>query len=82
MVWPGDMTIAVPGIAVSSHDMLAVRNTLDTIYDHQYGDGSMPYAGPPMDGLAEFSDMYHLHTLVGTYYYVLYSGYLEWLKRR
>jgi hypothetical protein len=82
MVWPGDMTIAVPGIAVSTYDMLAVRNALDTIYDHQYGDGSMPYAGPPMGGLAEFSDTYHLHTLVGTYYYVLYSGDLEWLKKR
>jgi hypothetical protein len=82
MVWPGDMTIAVPGIAVSTYDMLAVRNALDTIYDHQYGDGSMPYAGPPMGGLAEFSDTYHLHTLVGTYYYVLYSGDLEWLKKK
>jgi hypothetical protein len=28
MVWPGDMTIAVPGIAVSTYDMLAVRNAL------------------------------------------------------
>jgi hypothetical protein len=82
MVWPGDMTIAVPGIAVSTYDMLAVRNALDTIYDHQYGDGSMPYAGPPMGAFGEFSDTYHLHTLVGTYFYVLYSGDLDWLKTR
>jgi hypothetical protein len=82
MVWPGDMTIAVPGIAVSTYDMLAVRNALNVIYDHQYGDGSMPYAGPPMGAFGEFSDTYHLHTLVGTYYYVLYSGDLDWLKER
>ena len=82
MVWPGDMTIAVPGIAVSTYDMLAIRNALDVIYDHQYGDGSMPYAGPPMGAFGEFSDTYHLHTLVGTYYYVLYSGDLAWLKER
>ena len=82
MVWPGDMTIAVPGIAVSTYDMLAIRNALDVIYDHQYGDGSMPYAGPPMGAFGEFSDTYHLHTLVGTYYYVLYSGDLDWLERR
>ncbi|KUJ10094.1 Six-hairpin glycosidase, partial [Mollisia scopiformis] len=82
MVWPGDMTIAVPGIAVTTYDMLAVRNALNTIYDHQYGDGSMPYAGPPMGAFGEFSDTYHLHTLVGTYYYVLYSGDLDWLKSR
>ena len=82
MVWPGDMTIAVPGIAVSTYDMLAVRNALNVIYDHQYGDGSMPYAGPPMGAFGEFSDTYHLHTLIGTYYYVLYSGDLDWLKER
>lgn len=82
MVWPGDMTIAVPGIAVSTYDMLAVRNALDTIYEHQYSDGSMPYAGPPMGAFGEFSDTYHLHTLMGTYFYILYSGDFDWLKRR
>ncbi|EKD20340.1 alpha-L-rhamnosidase [Drepanopeziza brunnea f. sp. 'multigermtubi' MB_m1] len=82
MVWPGDMTIAVPGIAVSTYDMLAVRNALDIIYHRQYSDGSMPYAGPPMGAFGEFSDTYHLHTLVGTYQYVLYSGDLDWLEER
>jgi hypothetical protein len=82
MVWPGDMTIAVPGIAVSTYDMLAVRNALNTIYDHQYSDGGMPYAGPPMGAYHEFSDTYHLHTLIGTYEYVLYSGDIAWLKDR
>lgn len=82
MVWPGDMTIAVPGIAVSTYDMLAVRNALNVIYDHQYHDGSMPYAGPPMGNFGEFSDTYHLHSLIGTYIYVLYSGDLEWLEAR
>ena len=82
MVWPGDMTIAVPGIAVSTYDMLAVRNALNAIYDHQYSDGSMPYAGPPLGFFGEFSDTYHLHTLVGSYIYVLYSGDLKWLEER
>jgi hypothetical protein len=35
-----------------------------------------------MGAFGEFSDTYHLHTLVGTYEYVLYSGDLEWLKMR
>ncbi|KAI0600414.1 hypothetical protein F4775DRAFT_62872 [Biscogniauxia sp. FL1348] len=52
LVWPGDMYIAIPGIAVSSYDMLAVRNALDVIYEHHYGDGSLPYAGPPL-GLSQ-----------------------------
>lgn len=82
MVWPGDMTIAVPGIALTTYDMLAIRNALDVIYDHQYSDGSMPYAGPPMGFDNQFSDTYHLHTLLGTYFYALWSGDLEWLERR
>lgn len=80
MVWPGDMSIAVPGIAVSTYDMIAVRNALDTLFAHQYWDGSLPYAGPPMGFRGEFSDTYHLHTLLGVYNYVLYSGDLNWLK--
>lgn len=80
MVWPGDMTIAVPGIAVSTYDMVAIRNALNIIYELQYSDGSLPYAGPPMGAFHEFSDTYHMHTLLGTYFYVLYSGDLDWLK--
>ncbi|KAL0944124.1 alpha-l-rhamnosidase a [Colletotrichum truncatum] len=82
VVWPGDMYIAVPGIAVSTYDMLAVRNALDVLYDHQYPDGSLPYAGPPLGYRGEFSDTYHLHTLLGTYNYVMYSGDIDWLGKR
>ncbi|KAK3994677.1 Six-hairpin glycosidase-like protein [Cladorrhinum sp. PSN332] len=80
MVWPGDMYIAIPGIAISTYDLVAVRNALDVLYDFQYGDGSLPYAGPPMGYHGEFSDTYHMHTLLGTYFYVLYSGDLDWLR--
>ena len=82
LVWPGDMTTAVAGIAVSTYDMLAVRNALDIIYRNQYDDGSMPYWGPPISLFGEFSDTYHLCTLIGTYEYVLYSGDLDWLRTK
>ncbi|OLN95453.1 hypothetical protein CCHL11_09471 [Colletotrichum chlorophyti] len=82
IVWPGDMYIAVPGIAVSTYDMVAVRNALDVLYEHQYPDGSLPYAGPPLGHRGEFSDTYHLHTLLGTYNYVKYSGDVDWLAKR
>ncbi|KAK3378385.1 Six-hairpin glycosidase-like protein [Podospora didyma] len=82
MVWPGDMYIAVPGIAVSTNDMDAVRNALEVLYANQYADGSLPYAGPPMGFHGEFSDTYHLHTLLGTYNYVLFSDDLNWLRDR
>ncbi|KAF9881960.1 helicase associated domain-containing protein [Colletotrichum karsti] len=82
VVWPGDMYIAVPGIAVSTYDMVAIRNALDVLFDHQYPDGSLPYAGPPLGYRGEFSDTYHLHTLLGAYNYVTFSGDLDWLAKR
>lgn len=82
LVWPGDLYVAVPAIAVSSGDMLAVRNALDVLFRHQYEDGSIPYAGPPLGWRGEFSDTYHLHALLATYDYVLYSGDMAWLSRR
>ncbi|KXH51899.1 hypothetical protein CSIM01_13676 [Colletotrichum simmondsii] len=82
VVWPGDMFIAVPGIAVSTYDMVAVRNALNVLFDHQYADGSLPWAGPPLGLHGEFSDTYHLHTLLGAYNYVKYSGDLDWLAER
>ncbi|KAK3325690.1 Six-hairpin glycosidase-like protein [Apodospora peruviana] len=82
VVWPGDMYMAVPGIAVSTYDMVSVRNALDTLYHHQYGDGSLPYAGPPMGFQGEFSDTYHLHTLLGTFNYFLYTEDVDWLRMR
>ncbi|KAK8034417.1 hypothetical protein PG993_009412 [Apiospora rasikravindrae] len=82
LVWPGDMYIAIPGIAVSTYDMLAVRNALDVVYWRQYSDGRLPYAGPPLSYHNEFSDTYHMHTLLGTYDYVMYSGDIDWLREK
>lgn len=81
MVWPGDMFIAIPSIAVSTSDWVSVKNALRVIFKNQYFDGRLPYAGPPM-GVTEnreFSDTYHLHSLLGVFGYVLWSGDLGWL---
>ncbi|KAI1337475.1 Six-hairpin glycosidase-like protein [Xylariaceae sp. FL0016] len=82
VVWPGDLVIAVPGVAVSTFDMMAVRNALDVLLEHVYDDGRLPYAGPPLGMRGEFSDTYHMHTLLGMYDYVLYSGDVAWLTKR
>lgn len=92
MVYAGDMTIAVPGIAVSTYDLVSVKNALDTLFEHYYhsspeeggadsGRIRLPYAGPPMGSMGEFSDTYHLHALLGVYQYVLFSGDLRYLKK-
>ncbi|KAI4119897.1 MAG: hypothetical protein LQ345_000155 [Seirophora villosa] len=80
MAYPGDMAIAVPGIAVSTYDMVAVRTALDSLFIRQYADGALPYAGPPMGYSGEFSDTYHMHTLLGVWNYILFTDDLPWLR--
>ncbi|KAL8777986.1 MAG: hypothetical protein Q9213_007612, partial [Squamulea squamosa] len=80
MAYPGDMAIAVPGIAVSTYDMVAVRNALDSLFIRQYANGALPYAGPPMGYAGEFSDTYHLHTLLGVWNYILFTDDIPWLQ--
>jgi len=80
MVYAGDMTIAVPGIGVSTYDLDSIRNALETLFAHQYGNWELPYAGPPMGFNGEFSDTYHMHALLGVYNYVHYSGDIDWLS--
>ena len=76
-VWPGDMAIAVPSAFYSVGDIEFVRTALRTMYDHQNADGSLPEAGPPL--LQQGSDTYHMWTLIGTYYYMLYTNDTEFL---
>ncbi|KAL8915509.1 MAG: hypothetical protein Q9171_000074 [Xanthocarpia ochracea] len=80
VAFPGDMAIAVPGIAVSTYDMIAARTALDSLFIRQYADGAFPYAGPPMGYGGEFSDTYHLHTLLGVWNYVLFTNDIPWLQ--
>lgn len=80
MAYPGDMAIAVPGIAMSTYDMVAVRTGLDTLFIRQYANGALPYAGPPMGYHGEFSDTYHMHTLLGVWNYILYTNDIPWLQ--
>ncbi|KAF2423396.1 Six-hairpin glycosidase [Tothia fuscella] len=78
-VWPGDMGVAVGGLAVSTGDLESVRNALQVIFDWQNGDGSFPEAGPPL--LQQNSDTYHMWTLIGTYNYMLYTNDTGFLIR-
>ncbi|KAL8902529.1 MAG: hypothetical protein Q9207_004627 [Kuettlingeria erythrocarpa] len=80
MAYPGDMAIAVPGIAVSTYDMVAVRTALDSVFIRQYASGALPYAGPPMGYHGEFSDTYHMHSLLGVWNYVLFTDDVPWLQ--
>jgi len=82
------MTIAAPGIAYSTYDLLSIKNALQTLFSNHChsqshpGRTRLPYAGPPMGSphIQKFSDTYHLHALLGVYQYVLFSGDFDFLE--
>ncbi len=77
-VWPGDMGISLPTAYVSTDDLVASRNSLTTIYQHQNtSTGELPYSGPEFNLTG--SDTYHMWTLIGTSTYYLYSADKSWL---
>ncbi|KAK8230650.1 putative alpha-L-rhamnosidase B [Phyllosticta capitalensis] len=78
-VWPGDMGVAVPAVAVSTGELESVKNALQVMYDHQAADGSLPESGPPLLQLE--SDTYHMWTMIGTYNYVLFTDDMSFLDK-
>src|SRR5579872_5567736 len=57
-IWPGDMGISAATGYVALDDTVAVRNSLQTLYNHQKSTGELPYSGPPMNFYS--SDTYHM----------------------
>ncbi|KAL2355302.1 bacterial alpha-L-rhamnosidase domain-containing protein [Cryomyces antarcticus] len=79
LAWAGDMSIAVPGIVVSTNDLISVRNSLDSLFLHQNKTtGQLPYAGVPFPSI--YSATYHLYTLIGVADYYQYSNDLKYLS--
>ncbi|MEW1864107.1 alpha-L-rhamnosidase [Streptomyces sp. NPDC088194] len=76
-VWPGDLGISVLTDYVSLGDMRTVRDSLQTLYNHQAANGALPYAGPAVDFIGN-SDAYHLWTLIGTASYLQFTGDTGW----
>lgn len=79
-VWPGDMSIAVPSIFVSTNDLVTVRNSLESLLILQNSSGQLPYAGVPFNKLGIFSFTYHLYSLIGLSDYYTFSGDLPYLQ--
>lgn len=79
LVWAGDMAIAVPGLVVSTNDLISVANAVDSLFNIQNRTtGLLPYAGIPFSSTVSFT--YHLYTLIGVADYYTYSGSLEYLQ--
>lgn len=67
-----DMAIAVPGVVVSTNDVVSIENSLSSLFDLQDDrTGQLPYAGNPFPLVLSFT--YHLYTLVGVADHYLYT---------
>ncbi|MEK8145210.1 hypothetical protein NKH18_38840 [Streptomyces sp. M10(2022)] len=79
-IWPGDLGISVLTDYVSLGDLVTIRNSLQTLYNHQdAATGALPYAGPAVNFIGN-SDAYHLWTLIGTADYVQFTGDTDWIR--
>ncbi|PIL35418.1 hypothetical protein GSI_02145 [Ganoderma sinense ZZ0214-1] len=74
LVWSGDMAIAVPGIAITTFDLISIRNALDSLFVLQNANGQLPYAGYPFNILGVVSFTYHLYALIGVRNFYHWSG--------
>ena len=63
-VWPGDLGVSLPTEYVSTDDVVATKNALTTLYQHQSSSGELEYGGPQFNFYG--SDTYHTWSLVGT----------------
>lgn len=82
LVWPGDIAISGPSTFVSTNDMDAIKNGLDSLLLLQNSSGALPYAGVPFAELGlGFSFTYHLYSLIDIHDYYLYTGDIDYLSR-
>ncbi|TBU39944.1 Six-hairpin glycosidase [Dichomitus squalens] len=65
---------ALPGIAVTTFDLISVQNALDSLYNLQNASGLLPYAGYPFNKLGIVSFTYHLYALIGVESLFHYGG--------
>lgn len=85
LIWPGDFGISVPAVFLSTNEVDTIKVSLQQLFAEQNAEtGAMPYAASPISedppnsavsGITSvFSFTYHLHGLLGLYYYYKYTG--------
>lgn len=73
------MAIAVPGVVVSTNDVVTIEHSLTSLFDIQNtSTGQLPYAGRPFPLI--LSATYHMYTMIGVADHYLYTGDLAYLS--
>lgn len=79
LAWPGDLSVALPAVLVSTNDLVSVQNSIDSIYALQnMTTGKLPYVALPPGSVASglssaLSFTYHCYSLIGVHDFYLYN---------
>ncbi|PIL35419.1 hypothetical protein GSI_02146 [Ganoderma sinense ZZ0214-1] len=74
LAWSADLSVSVPGVAVTTFDLVSARNAFDDIFDFQSADGMLPYGGFPVSLGNAASFTYHVYALIGVWNVYRWSG--------
>ncbi|GAB7354936.1 hypothetical protein MBLNU459_g5557t1 [Dothideomycetes sp. NU459] len=91
LIWPGDYSISVPGVFLSTNDAYTVKLSIEQLYRNQNATtGALPYFASPIITVPEsafissvndvFSFTYHLYSILGLNNYWIYTGDIEYLE--
>lgn len=85
LIWPGDLSISLPSVLLSTYDKYTVKTTVAQLFEQQnLTTGSMPYVaspvGTPSYGFI-YSFTYHLHGLGALSNYYIHTGDLPFLSK-
>ncbi|PIL33097.1 hypothetical protein GSI_04546 [Ganoderma sinense ZZ0214-1] len=67
LAWSADMSVSVPGVAVTTFDLVSAQNAFNAYFDYQFADGHLPYGGFPDSLGTEPSFTYHVYALIGVW---------------
>lgn len=84
LVWPGDLVVQTQSVAVSTYDMVPLRDSIESLFYGQNENGMLPYLGWDFQGRKHgyVSFTYHLHNLGTLAHYVRYSGDRKYLAEK
>ncbi|KAI0472799.1 alpha-L-rhamnosidase [Xylariaceae sp. FL0804] len=91
LIWPGDFSISLPGVFLSTNDQPSLRLSVAQLFAEQNATtGRLPYAATPIyteppdaffDFLQEaYSYTYHMYNLLALNNYYVYSGDIAFLE--
>lgn len=91
LIWPGDYSISVPGVFLSTNDAYSIKLSIEQLFRNQNTTtGALPYFASPIVTIPEsafisdvsdsFSFTYHLYSILGLNNYWIYTGDIDYVR--